>query len=97
MSRATPGTARPAANDLPPAGLTIYTTDGAFYIYANVARLTNDSLDFCPPHAQRDRRRARHPRHRFRSGARPPFHAFLLQWCDRRHGGSARRLKAWQK
>jgi aspartate/methionine/tyrosine aminotransferase len=35
-------------NDLPKAGFDdLITTDGAFYIYANVARLTNDSLDFC--------------------------------------------------
>jgi aspartate/methionine/tyrosine aminotransferase len=35
-------------NDLPKAGFDdLISTDGAFYIYANVARLTNDSLDFC--------------------------------------------------
>ncbi|WP_374650489.1 pyridoxal phosphate-dependent aminotransferase [Dongia sp.] len=35
-------------NDLPKAGFDdLITTDGAFYIYANVAHLTSDSLDFC--------------------------------------------------
>lgn len=35
-------------NDLPAAGLTdLAPADGAFYIYANVARYTNDSVDFC--------------------------------------------------
>jgi aspartate/methionine/tyrosine aminotransferase len=35
-------------NDLPGAGFDkLIATDGAFYIYADVARLTNDSVDFC--------------------------------------------------
>jgi aspartate/methionine/tyrosine aminotransferase len=35
-------------NDLPAAGLAdLAPADGAFYIYANVARYTNDSVDFC--------------------------------------------------
>ena len=35
-------------NDLPAAGLDdLAPADGAFYIYANVARYTNDSVDFC--------------------------------------------------
>ena len=35
-------------NDLPGAGFDrLIATDGAFYVYANVARLTNDSVDFC--------------------------------------------------
>lgn len=35
-------------NDLPAAGLDdLAPADGAFYIYANVARHTNDSVDFC--------------------------------------------------
>jgi aspartate/methionine/tyrosine aminotransferase len=35
-------------NDLPGAGFDrLVATDGAFYVYADVARLTNDSVDFC--------------------------------------------------
>lgn len=35
-------------NELPSAGLgDLAPADGAFYIYANVARYTNDSVDFC--------------------------------------------------
>src|SRR5690606_3844947 len=35
-------------NELPGAGFDkLIATDGAFYIYADVARLTNDSVDFC--------------------------------------------------
>lgn len=35
-------------NDLPAAGLDdLAPADGAFYIYANVSRFTNDSTDFC--------------------------------------------------
>ena len=35
-------------NDLPGAGFDkLIATDGAFYIYADVARLTNDSVEFC--------------------------------------------------
>ena len=35
-------------NELPRAGLSdLAPVDGAFYIYANVAHLTNDSVDFC--------------------------------------------------
>ncbi|MEQ8587625.1 MAG: aminotransferase class I/II-fold pyridoxal phosphate-dependent enzyme [Thalassobaculaceae bacterium] len=35
-------------NDLPAAGLAdLAPADGAFYIYANVSRYTNDSVDFC--------------------------------------------------
>lgn len=35
-------------NDLPRAGFDhLIATDGAFYIYADVARLTNDSVEFC--------------------------------------------------
>jgi aspartate/methionine/tyrosine aminotransferase len=35
-------------NDLPSAGFTdLAPVDGAFYVYANVADITNDSVDFC--------------------------------------------------
>jgi aspartate/methionine/tyrosine aminotransferase len=35
-------------NELPGAGFDkLVATDGAFYIYADVARLTNDSVEFC--------------------------------------------------
>jgi aspartate/methionine/tyrosine aminotransferase len=35
-------------NDLPGAGFDkLVATDGAFYVYADVARLTNDSVEFC--------------------------------------------------
>ena len=35
-------------SDLPAAGFDkLVATDGAFYIYADVARLTNDSVEFC--------------------------------------------------
>ena len=35
-------------NDLPGAGFDkLIATDGAFYVYADVARLTNDSVAFC--------------------------------------------------
>ena len=35
-------------NELPGLGLgDLHPVDGAFYIYADIGRLTNDSLDFC--------------------------------------------------
>ena len=35
-------------NDLPAAGISdLAPADGAFYIYANISHLTNDSIDFC--------------------------------------------------
>ena len=52
--------------------------DGAFYVYASVARFTNDALDFANPHAERGRRR-RDARAGLRPHARPPLHALLLR------------------
>ena len=48
MSRAMPRTARCCSTELPKAGFERFApADGAFYLYADVAHLTNDSRDFC--------------------------------------------------
>ena len=44
--------------ELPRIGLAeMHPVDGAFYIYADVARFTNDSIGFCEAHARGSRRR----------------------------------------
>lgn len=84
-------------NDLPKAGFDdLITTDGAFYIYANVARLTNDSLDFCrrmlaetgvaaTPGIDFDPARGRH------------FVRFCFSGASADMVEAARRLKEWRK
>ena len=84
-------------NDLPKAGFDdLTTTDGAFYIYANVARLTNDSLDFCrrmlsetgvaaTPGIDFDPARGRH------------FMRFCFSGATADMVEAARRLKEWRK
>ncbi|MDY0873178.1 pyridoxal phosphate-dependent aminotransferase [Dongia rigui] len=84
-------------NDLPAAGFdNLITTDGAFYIYANVARLTNDSLDFCrrmlsetgvaaTPGIDFDPARGRH------------FMRFCFSGATADMVEAARRLKEWRK
>jgi aspartate/methionine/tyrosine aminotransferase len=84
-------------NDLPSAGFdNLITTDGAFYIYADVARLTNDSLDFCrrmlsetgvaaTPGIDFDPARGRH------------FMRFCFSGATADMSEAARRLKEWRK
>ena len=84
-------------NDLPKAGFDdLISTDGAFYIYANVARLTNDSLDFCQrmlvetgvaatPGIDFDPARGRH------------FMRFCFSGATKDMVEAARRLHAWRK
>ncbi|WP_374382475.1 pyridoxal phosphate-dependent aminotransferase [Dongia sp.] len=84
-------------NELPRAGFDdLITTDGAFYIYANVARLTNDSLDFCrrmlsetgvaaTPGIDFDPARGRH------------FMRFCFSGATDDMAEAARRLKGWRK
>jgi aspartate/methionine/tyrosine aminotransferase len=84
-------------SDLPAAGFdNLITTDGAFYIYADVARLTNDSLDFCrrmlsetgvaaTPGIDFDPARGRH------------FMRFCFSGATADMVEAARRLKEWRK
>lgn len=84
-------------NELPAAGFDdLIATDGAFYIYANVARLTNDSVDFCKrmlhevgvavtPGVDFDAERGRHYLRFSFAGSTPDM------------AEAVKRLKAWRK
>jgi len=84
-------------NELPAAGFDkLVTTDGAFYIYADVSALTDDSLDFCrrmlaetgvaaTPGIDFDPARGRH------------FMRFCFSGATADMAEAARRLKAWRK
>lgn len=84
-------------NELPRAGFDdLITTDGAFYIYADVARLTNDSLGFCQrmlaetgvaatPGIDFDPARGHH------------FMRFCFSGATDAMAEAAKRLIAWQK
>ena len=82
---------------LPQAGLDKFLpVDGAFYLYADISRFSNDSFDFAKRPAAGCARGGDAGR-RFRSGQRPPFHPLLLRGLRRRHargGGADRRLVA---
>ena len=79
---------------LPALGLRrIAPPDGAFYIYADVGHLTDDSLAFCSRLLRGNRRRHR-AGHRFRSGRRPALHPLQLRGIDRRSGRSPRPARA---
>ena len=72
---------------LPAAGLDRLTpAQGAFYIYADVSHLTNDSRDFCK-RMLRGGGRGDDARSRFRSGARGGDAAHLLCRFDVGDGG----------
>ena len=62
--------------------------DGAFYIYADIGHLTDDSLAFCE-RLLRDTGVATAPGRRLRSGRRPPFHPLQLRRLDARGRGGA--------
>jgi aspartate/methionine/tyrosine aminotransferase len=84
-------------DELPKAGFDdLVSTDGAFYIYANVARLTDDSLGFCQrmlaetgvaatPGIDFDPTRGRH------------FMRFCFSGATDDMAEAAKRLKAWRK
>lgn len=84
-------------NELPQAGFDdLVSTDGAFYIYANVAHLTNDSLGFCQrmlaetgvaatPGIDFDPTRGHH------------FMRFCFSGATDDMAEAAKRLKAWRK
>ena len=72
---------------LPAAGLDRLTpAQGAFYIYADVSHLTNDSREFCQ-RMLREAGVATTPGRRFRSGARGGHAAHLLRRLDGGDGG----------
>ncbi len=78
---------------LPRAGLEKFLpADGAFYLYADVSRFTNDSFDFAKRMLQ-ETHVAATPGHRLRSRERQPVHPLLLRGLERRHarGGGADR------
>jgi aspartate/methionine/tyrosine aminotransferase len=84
-------------NELPGAGFDkLVTTDGAFYIYADISALTDDSLDFChrmlaetgiaaTPGIDFDPVRGHH------------FMRFCFSGSTKDMAEAARRLKAWGK
>ena len=80
---------------LPKAGLDKFLpVDGAFYLYADVSRFSNDSFDFAKRLLE-EAHVAATPGRRFRSGPRQQVHALLLRGLGRRHargGGADRRL-----
>ena len=82
---------------LPQAGLDRFLpVDGAFYLYADVSRFSNDSFDFAKRLLQ-EAHVAATPGRRLRSGQRQPLRALLLRRLGRRHargGGADRRLAA---
>ena len=72
---------------LPAAGLDRFApAQGAFYLYGDVAHLTNDSREFCRRMLARGGR-GDDARRRFRSRARRRHAAHLLRRLDRRDGG----------
>ena len=63
--------------------------DGAFYVYADVGHLTDDSMAFC--HALlAEHRGGRRSRHRLRHRGRQPVHPVQLRREARRRGDRAR-------
>ena len=71
---------------LPAAGLDRFApAEGAFYLYCDVAHLTNDSREFCRRMLARGRR-GDDARRRLRSRARRRHAAHLLRRLDRRDG-----------
>ena len=78
---------------LPKAGLDQFLpVDGAFYLYADISRFSDDSLDFAKRMLERGGRGG-DARHRFRSDRRPAFPALLLRRFggrDARGGGADR-------
>ena len=94
-STATRRTARILLEGLPRAGLDKFLpVDGAFYLYADVSRFTDDSFDFARRMLE-EAHVAATPGRRFRSGARQAFHPLLLRGLggrDARGGGTDREL-----
>ena len=83
-------------NDLPAAGLTdLAPADGAFYIYADVAHLTDDSAAFCGACWMRSASPARRGSVSTRPAAPRP--SVVLRRRHRGHGRACRRLKTWLK
>ena len=69
---------------LPKAGLDKFLpVDGAFYLYADISRFSDDSLDFAK-RMLNEAGVAATPGHRFRSGERKAFPALLLRGLRRR-------------
>ena len=80
---------------LPPLGLRrIAPPDGAFYIYADIGHLTDDSLAFCTRLLRGHRRRHR-ARHRLRSRRRPPLHPLSFAVSTPEIEEAIRRLAPW--
>ena len=82
---------------LPKAGLdTFLPVDGAFYLYADVSRFSNDSFDFAKRMLD-ETHVAATPGRRLRSAARHVVHPLLLRRLGRRDargGGADRRVAA---
>ena len=71
---------------LPAAGFgRLAEADGAFYLYADVSEMSNDSPALCRRDPAGDRRR-HHPGGRFRSPGGSPLRPLLLRRKQRRHG-----------
>ncbi len=68
---------------LPRAGLdTFLPADGAFYLYADVSKFTDDSFAFAK--RMLEEAHVPHARHRFRSGPRQAVRALQLRALSRR-------------
>ncbi|HVJ55405.1 MAG TPA: aminotransferase class I/II-fold pyridoxal phosphate-dependent enzyme [Aliidongia sp.] len=84
-------------NELPHAGFTHFAPpDGAFYLYADVSHLTNDSLEFCRRMLQ-EAGVAATPGIDFDSGRGHHFVRFSFAGATDRMAEAARRLRMWKR
>jgi aspartate/methionine/tyrosine aminotransferase len=84
-------------NDLPGAGFDkLIATDGAFYVYADVARLTNDSVEFCR-RMLHDTGVAATPGVDFDSARGHSTMRFSFAGSTEDMAEAVKRLKAWKK
>ena len=89
-ARATPTTAGCCSTGCRGSGITeLAPADGAFYVYADVGHLTDDTMAFCPRPAGAHRRRGR-AGHRLRHRRRHRFIRLSFAGPRRRHRGGAR-------
>jgi aspartate/methionine/tyrosine aminotransferase len=83
--------------ELPRAGLDRFApADGAFYLYADVSGLTNDSVEFCR-RMLNEAGVAATPGIDFDGGRGHHFVRFSFAGATDRMAEAARRLKAWRR
>jgi len=84
-------------NDLPSAGFQdLIATDGAFYVYANVAKMTNDSVEFCA-RMLREARVAATPGLDFDVDRGRQWLRFSFAGSTEEMAEAVRRLASWRK